>query len=91
MTHIGGAVAGSYTDDTMHAMKLAPYDYMINTVFTTHAVTSRHNLDILFTQSYHIDGTFFNGVQGKIPWPTFVAAHAATNIVGHYICEQGTP
>lgn len=35
-----------------------------------------------------VDSTLGSGVQGQSLWPTFVAANAVTNIVGHYVCKH---
>lgn len=62
--------------------------HTIRTVGGPNAAICSHSLGIWLAQNRHTVRTLNEGVRGQSPRPTFVAAHAAANIVGHYICEH---
>ena len=50
-----------------------------------------HSFAHWFSLFQHTVRTLGGGVQGISPWPTFIVATAAINIVGHYVFSDGTP
>ena len=84
-------MGNAHIDVTISATEPAHCRHSVCTVLTAYAERCSHNFTTWFARNRHTIRTLSVGVQGESPWPTFVAANAATNIVGHYICKHAIP
>ncbi len=81
----------SHIDYTIRTTVLPHSDHAVNTMVGIKSASCLHIFAHWFAQFHHTLRTLGRGVQGQRPWPTFIAATAVINIVGHYVCEHGAP
>ena len=87
----GEAVGKSHTEYTICATVPPHVCHTVNTRFGIKAASSSHSFAHWFAQFQHTVHTLDGGVQGIFPWPTFIVATAAINIVVNYVFSDGTP
>ena len=63
--------------------------HSVNTRMHINSASCSHSFAHWFAQFQHTVHTLDGGVQGIFPWPTFIVATAAINIVGHYVSSDG--
>jgi len=87
----GEAVGNSHTDYTICATVPPHCGHIVCTMVGIKSASCSHSFAHWFAQFEHTVRTLGGGVQGIFPWPTFIAATAAINIVGHYVFSDGAP
>lgn len=84
-------MGNSHIDYTMRATVSPQSCHTVHAVVSTNAANCSHSFTTWFAQYRHTVRTLRGGVRGQSPWPAFIVAPAAINIVGHYVCEHGAP
>ena len=84
-------MGNSHTDCTICATVPPHCDHTVHAMVGIKSVSCSHSFAHWFAQFQHTVRTLGGGVQGIFPWPTFIAATAAINIVGHYVFSDGAP
>lgn len=84
-------MGNSHTDYTICATVPPHHGHIVSTMVGIKSASCSHSFAHWFAQFQHTVRTLGGGVQGIFPWPTFVVAIAAINIVGHYVFSDGAP
>lgn len=84
-------MGNSHTDYTICATVPPHGCHTANTRVGIKSASCSHSFAHWFAQFQHTVRTVGGGVQGIFPWPTFIVAIAAINIVGHYVFSDGAP
>ena len=82
-------MGNSHTDYTICAAVPPHCDHTVHAMLGIKSASCSHSFAHWFAQFQHTVHTLDGGVQGIFPWPTFIVATAAINIVGHYVSSDG--
>lgn len=84
-------MVSSHTDHTICATVPPHCGHTVPAMLGIKSASCSHSFAHWFAQAQHTVRTFGGGVQGILPWSTFIVATAAINIVGHYVFSDGAP
>lgn len=82
-------MGNSHTDYTICATVPPHCGRTVHAMVGIKSASCSHSFAHSFAQLQHTVRILRGGVQGNLPWPTFIVATAAINIVGHYVSNDG--